>query len=399
MTALDPYRTLGLEPGATPAEVKRAYRRLAKQYHPDSAGERTLPRFLAIQAAYEALGGAAGAPRPGAARPAGPGQPGPVRPAWQADPERSRATREAYRARTRRASAGGEATGTAGAGRAASGGARPSGEGATPGGRSGGRSGGRESRRPKATIGSTSYDGADREPFDPAWEGGDWYGAGSGTYWTLNPKEYADPRKHGPEYQARSRRSRTAGGRPDPVGDRPVSGTPEPAPERAPDRAPDSSRRSESSAQRPSSRPTAATSPSARGVPTVPGRMLLAFVGWIPLAVGLSAASTSLPACGGAATLCGDPLAGGGIWLVHLAIVAILLAVPRLAWITASGSLAFLAAGLLGAPALLALGGARTPEGTSAALSVVLVVAWLAGVGFALSGRLALPPWRPARVR
>jgi hypothetical protein len=30
-----------------------------------------------------------------------------------------------------------------------------------------------------------------------------WYGTTSGTYWTLNPKEYADPRKHGPEYQAR----------------------------------------------------------------------------------------------------------------------------------------------------------------------------------------------------
>ena len=53
--ATDPYRTLGLNPGATPAEIKRAYRRLAKAYHPDSAGERALPRFLAIQAAYERL--------------------------------------------------------------------------------------------------------------------------------------------------------------------------------------------------------------------------------------------------------------------------------------------------------------------------------------------------------
>ena len=53
--ASDPYRTLGLDPGATSAEIKRAYRRLAKAYHPDSAGERALPRFLAIQAAYERL--------------------------------------------------------------------------------------------------------------------------------------------------------------------------------------------------------------------------------------------------------------------------------------------------------------------------------------------------------
>ena len=29
----------------------------------------------------------------------------------------------------------------------------------------------------------------------------------SGTYWTINPREYADPRKHGPEYLARARRA------------------------------------------------------------------------------------------------------------------------------------------------------------------------------------------------
>ncbi|HEX2626398.1 MAG TPA: J domain-containing protein, partial [Candidatus Limnocylindrales bacterium] len=52
---LDPYRTLGLEAGASSAEVKRAYRRLAKTFHPDSAGEQAVPRFLAIQAAYDQI--------------------------------------------------------------------------------------------------------------------------------------------------------------------------------------------------------------------------------------------------------------------------------------------------------------------------------------------------------
>ena len=70
----------------------------------------------------------------------------------------------------------------------------------------------------KATLGSTSYDGADAEPFEPDWGGASWYGTTSGTYWTLNPKEYADPRKHGPEYQARARRE--LHGR-DEAGDRP----------------------------------------------------------------------------------------------------------------------------------------------------------------------------------
>ena len=31
----DPYKILGVSPDATDEEIKRAYRRLAKQYHPD----------------------------------------------------------------------------------------------------------------------------------------------------------------------------------------------------------------------------------------------------------------------------------------------------------------------------------------------------------------------------
>ncbi len=184
----DPYRTLGLNPGATPAEVKRAYRRLAKAYHPDNAGERALPRFLAVQAAYERLtadqpGGAWPATRRQTARrPAseGPGAAPPGR-AWGADPERARATRES----------GGPSKRTRPAG-------APAGAGRGPTRRT----------RPKATIGSTSYDGTENEPFEPGWAGATWYGADSGTYWTINPKEYADPRKHGPEYLARARRNR-----------------------------------------------------------------------------------------------------------------------------------------------------------------------------------------------
>ncbi|HLA16043.1 MAG TPA: hypothetical protein VJZ72_04000, partial [Candidatus Limnocylindrales bacterium] len=69
--------------------------------------------------------------------------------------------------------------------------------------------------RRKATLGSTSYDEASTGSLDPGWAGASWYGTDSGTYWTVNPREYADPRKHGPEYQERARRAATGEPAPD----------------------------------------------------------------------------------------------------------------------------------------------------------------------------------------
>jgi hypothetical protein len=217
----DPYRTLGLVPGAPVDEVKRAYRRLAKRYHPDSAGELEVRRFLAIQAAYEQIVGGRAFP---AGRPARPQDP------WGADPSRARATRQGQRARsgtrTGWSSKGwsggswwssGRPTGSAGTGPTAAAG------GSAPGGRAGASEGRAGSRR-KATMNSTSYDEAGQEPFEPSWEGAGWYGASSGTYWTINPKEYADPRKHGPEYQARARRASEGPGRPGEAGPFPGEG-------------------------------------------------------------------------------------------------------------------------------------------------------------------------------
>ena len=37
----DPYSTLGVSKTATDAEIKAAYRRLAKQWHPDAGGDET----------------------------------------------------------------------------------------------------------------------------------------------------------------------------------------------------------------------------------------------------------------------------------------------------------------------------------------------------------------------
>jgi hypothetical protein len=51
----DHYQTLGVQRNATPDEIKKAYRKLAGQHHPDKEGGDKL-KFQEIQKAYEVLG-------------------------------------------------------------------------------------------------------------------------------------------------------------------------------------------------------------------------------------------------------------------------------------------------------------------------------------------------------
>ena len=52
------YRTLGLRRGASAPDVKAAYRKLVRQYHPDiNPDEAAIEQFIKINDAYTALSG------------------------------------------------------------------------------------------------------------------------------------------------------------------------------------------------------------------------------------------------------------------------------------------------------------------------------------------------------
>lgn len=53
---LDPYKTLRIYPGASESEVKKAFRQLALQYHPDVCrGSNCLVQFQEINHAYDVV--------------------------------------------------------------------------------------------------------------------------------------------------------------------------------------------------------------------------------------------------------------------------------------------------------------------------------------------------------
>jgi curved DNA-binding protein CbpA len=411
----DPYRTLGLERGASLEDVKRAYRRLAKANHPDAAGESALPRFLAIQAAYDQIAGPdARMRRPGAGRASGATTP---RRAWEADPDRAGATHRAYGGRGR-----------------ARPGARASQAGPPPGPRPGRPP--RADRPPnKATLGSTSYDGAEAEPLDPDWGGASWYGTSSGTYWTLNPKEYADPRKHGPEYQARARRvgerrtvtsaapseSLAAEAEPEVAATQPPSHTatswwqanaaegaaptgtaPDPASAGEPPRTASAPPRPAASATR-SAPDIAAAEVSTDAVldsirawlddrrPPVGARIGRAVIAWAPIALGIGWLIGEATGCARFSADC-QPAVAPASWTAQLAVLALLIAVTRMARIAAFGTIVTLAAVIPASVLLLATFDPESMNAGRVALGGLMVIAWVAGIAYGIAREIRRPP-------
>ncbi len=422
----DPYRTLGLARGASREEVKRAYRALAKVHHPDAAGEKALTRFLAIQAAYEQLIDGPIAPR-------GRGSAAARKP-WEADDDRSDATRRAYGARPRGPRP------SPGTGPAASGGAGPAGP--TGGGRvrgstgdarrgtsgtrgTGGTGGTRGTADPpnKATLGSTSYDGVDPGRFEPDWDDASWYGTSSGTYWTLNPKEYADPRKHGPEYQARARRSAqaraeavaasSAATAASAAADTPIEAQ---SPTHTTTSWWDSTAGSAGVPPQPD--PTARSATPRRATPRPPtfgeaqpvpdlgaaatelGRALIdertggtrarivrAVIGWLPIAIGLGWLVGELTGCSRFAATC-DGTSQPFLLALQVATLLVLLVVPVLASVASMAALTALIVALMASLVITATGSAADGDSRQATLGVLVVIAWAAGLAFAIVRRV-----------
>src|SRR5919199_356462 len=73
----DHYATLGVSPSASDLEIRAAFRRLARQYHPDvNPAPDAADRFRAVAAAYEVLSDPAQRARYDSARRAGGGTAG-----------------------------------------------------------------------------------------------------------------------------------------------------------------------------------------------------------------------------------------------------------------------------------------------------------------------------------
>ena len=56
VSALNPYQELGVSSSASPEQIKKAYRKLAREWHPDrNKAENANEKFMQINEAYETL--------------------------------------------------------------------------------------------------------------------------------------------------------------------------------------------------------------------------------------------------------------------------------------------------------------------------------------------------------
>ena len=190
----DPYRILGL-PRAR--RSTRSSAPIAGWPRPTTPTRRGRRRSRASSRSRPRTRRSSGARAKAAARARRPR----AEPAWQADPERRAPPAERTaagrddRRPTGRSGRPAEDDGAPGAGTEGGAGTRLAGAGAP------GKAGPTAPEAPRGDTRLHDVRRAEGGPFEPDWGGASWYGTTSGTYWTINPKEYAEPRKHGPEYR------------------------------------------------------------------------------------------------------------------------------------------------------------------------------------------------------
>jgi hypothetical protein len=112
-------------------------------------------------------------------------------------------------------------------------------------------------------------------------------------------------------------------------------------------------------------------------------RVALALIGWPPPGYAIAALLGEASGCSRFAAGCGIESFGFTTWLVQLGVIAVLLAFPRLAAISAAGTVTALAVSLPATMLLSASGGSVERAASVAALLTVLAVAYVVGVGFA----------------
>jgi hypothetical protein len=120
------------------------------------------------------------------------------------------------------------------------------------------------------------------------------------------------------------------------------------------------------------------------GGPTT--RIGLALLGWPPLGFAVAALIGEASGCSRFAAACVDTF-GFGTWLAQVAVIAVLFALPRLAAVSAVGTLAVLGASIPATMLLSATGGPQEREAATAALTAVLAAAYVAGAAFAIARR------------
>jgi hypothetical protein len=108
-----------------------------------------------------------------------------------------------------------------------------------------------------------------------------------------------------------------------------------------------------------------------------------AILAWPLLGGLLSVAVQESSGCGRFAASC-PALSAPGTWLLLVAILALLIALPRVASWLVTGSIAAFVAGAAAAVALSAGGGTALPDVSTPILGWVVVVAYLAGVIYAI---------------